>query len=101
MLVQWAHFLLKKNRDFSLPNNFSACISPVSKYLKFATFSHSAFCSGEELLHFSNKRDWFGGSAESIKIFLLETFSNPFLLYKEDEKSFLVQNPKEKIELQQ
>ena len=71
------------------------------QYLKFATFSRSTFCSRGELLHFLNKRSWFSGSAKWIQMFLLETCSESLLLYKEDEKSFLVIKPKVNIELQQ
>ena len=43
-------FIWKKDRIF-LSSNFSACISSISKYLEFTTFSGSTFCPGEVLLN--------------------------------------------------
>ena len=74
----------------------------MSKYQESTTFSGSTFCSGKVLLNWLNKRERLGGGVKWIEIFFLETFSDTFPLYnKVDKKSFLVKNPKGKIELQQ
>ena len=90
-------FIWKKDRDFFLSSNFSACISSTSKYLEFTTFPGSTFWSGKVFLNWL-KKSKMGVGVKSIELFLLETF----LLYnKVGQKSLLVKNPKGRIELQQ
>ena len=76
-------FIWKKDREFFLSCNFSYCISSISKYLEFTTFSGSTFCSGEVLLNWLIKRARFGGGVKRMELLFLETFSDTLLLYNE------------------